>query len=352
MTPRQRIQAALAYRPVDKIPLRVLPVDGGLHEHGQRLLDLIRACGHDFGTFDHVRLPAPPPATDFDADGRYHAFRTDEWGTRWEYRIFGVWGHPVSWPIRDLADVDAYQAPPPPTAPQGPELESARRTAAAHKRLYFLQEFCGQLFERLHFLRPFEELLMDLAADEPRLHTLADKVLLHLAGAAARALAIGADGIQVGDDFGTAQSLIMSPATWRNFFKPRYRSLFAPLRAAGMEVHFHSCGMIRDILADMKDIGVTSIWPQLTLFDNGPGRQGLAELHAQCRDLGLAVELHPDRGDLMQRGTPREIRDYVLRMLDTFRTMDGGSWLYIEIDPGFPWPNVEAIFQVAMELRG
>jgi hypothetical protein len=53
----------------------------------------------------------------------------------------------------------------------------------------------------------------------------------------------------------------------------------------------------------------------------------------------------------MQRGSPGEVRDYVLRMLDDFRTADGGSWLYIEIDPGFPWPNVEALFKVAMEVR-
>jgi hypothetical protein len=54
----------------------------------------------------------------------------------------------------------------------------------------------------------------------------------------------------------------------------------------------------------------------------------------------------------MQRGTPAQIRDYVLRLLDTFDTANGGSWLYIEIDPGFPWKNVEALFSVAREVRG
>jgi hypothetical protein len=344
MTPRQRVQAALAYRPVDKVPLRIHPAEGGLHEHGQKLLDLMRACGHDFGPLDSVKLPPPPPPEDFDPDGRYHAFKTDAWGTRWEYRIFGVWGHPVSWPIRDLADVDTYRMPSLPTVPQGPELAAECRRAQQHKESYFLQAFCGQLFEQMHFLRPFEDVLMDLATGEPRIGALADMVLQHVAGNAARARAVEADGIQVGDDFGTSQSLIMSPATWRSFFRPRYQALFAPLRAAGLEVHFHSCGMVRDILPDMKELGVTSIWPQLALYNP-------AQLHAQCRDLGLAVEIHPDRGRLMQQGTPVEIRGYVLGMVDVFRTMEGGSWLYIEIDPGFPWRNVEALFNVAMELR-
>ena len=65
----------------------------------------------------------------------------------------------------------------------------------------------------------------------------------------------------------------------------------------------------------------------------------------------MAVQLHPDRGELMQHGTPSEVRDYVLRLLDIFDTAHGGSWLYIEIDPGSPGQNVEALFNVAMEAR-
>ena len=99
------------------------------------------------------------------------------------------------------------------------------------------------------------------------------------------------------------------------------------------------------MLEDFRELGVDVLWPQLTAFD-------LPDLARRCRQLGLAVELHPDRGDLMQHATPASIRDYVRRMLDTFETPAGGSWLYIEIDPGFVWPNVEALFEVAMELRG
>ena len=39
------------------------PFAGGLYEHGQKLLDLMRACGHDFGDPLLMRLPDPPPAT-------------------------------------------------------------------------------------------------------------------------------------------------------------------------------------------------------------------------------------------------------------------------------------------------
>jgi hypothetical protein len=88
-----------------------------MYEHGQKLLDLALECGHDFGDVQLMRLPDPPPTSDFDSDGRYHAIRTDDWGTTWEYRIFGIWGHPIGWPLNDLFALDNWQAPePPPTA--------------------------------------------------------------------------------------------------------------------------------------------------------------------------------------------------------------------------------------------
>jgi hypothetical protein len=97
-------------------------------------------------------------------------------------------------------------------------------------------------------------------------------------------------------------------------------------------------------MADLAEVGVRAIWPQLPLYDH-------RELARRCRDLGLAVQLHPDRGALMQHGNPARIRDYVLGLMDEFDTPHGGSWLYVEIDPGFPWVNVEALFRVAMEVR-
>ncbi len=112
MLPRERIQAALDFKPVDKIPLQIFAAPGGLYEHGQKLVDLIKACGHDFGDFQDLVLPAPPGPEDFDPDGSYHAIKTDDWGTTWEYRIFGVWGHPVQWPLNDLAHLPAYTRPP------------------------------------------------------------------------------------------------------------------------------------------------------------------------------------------------------------------------------------------------
>jgi len=343
MLPRERVETALLFRTPDRIPLQIAPSPAGLYEHGQKLLDLARACGHDFGDAGQMKLPDPPPAADFDPDGRYHAIRTDAWGTIWEYRIFGVWGHPIGWPLNDLSALDSWRGPePPPTA--GLQFEEARAAAERHKQKWYLIGEGGALFETLRWVRRFELILMDIEDDTAEINRIAEIINAYNKALARHALLLGCDAVAFGDDLGTQNALMISPAAFRRFFKPRYNELFDPIRRDGRSVFFHTCGQVTDVLEDLREVGVTALWPQLPLYD-------LKELARRCRELGIAVQLHPDRGDLMQRGSPRQVRDYVLRLLDTFDTAHGGSWLYIEIDPGFPWANVEALFSVAMEVR-
>jgi uroporphyrinogen decarboxylase len=343
LLPRERVETALAFRTPDKIPIQVHPSPAGLYEHGQKLLDLMRACGSDFGDHALTTMPEPPKAEDFDADGRYHAIRTDAWGTTWEYRIFGVWGHPIAWPLNDLSALDTWHAPdPPPTG--GPAWEEARRAADAHRREWYLIADVGSLLETLRWVRRFESILMDIQDDTPEINRIADIISAYDGELLRSALSLGSDAVQLGDDLGSSSALMFSPEIFRRFLKPRYRRLFQPALDGGTRVFFHSCGMTLPVIEDLREVGVTALWPQLPLYD-------LADLARRCRDLGMCVQLHPDRGDLMQRGTPAQIRDYVRRLLDVFDTAHGGSWLYIEIDPGFPWVNVQALFSAAMEAR-
>lgn len=343
MLPRERIQNALAFRTPDRIPLQIHPSPAGLYEHGQKLLDLMQSCGNDFSDPLLTRLPDPPGPEDFDEDGRYHAIRMDAWGTTWEYRIFGIWGHPINWPLNDLSALPGWKAPDPP-ATTGPAFQAARAAADLHGKMWYLVGDAGSLFEALRGVRRFEYILMDIEDDTPEINRIADIINAYNKGLVRYALLLGADAVAFGDDLGTQNALMISPDAFRRFFKPRYKELFAPMLQAGKRIFFHSCGQVAAALEDLRDVGVSALWPQLPLYD-------LAELAHRCRDLGIAVQLHPDRGDLMQRGTPGRIRDYVLRLLDVFDTAHGGSWLYIEIDPGFPWRNVEALFSVAMEAQ-
>jgi hypothetical protein len=342
MNPRDRMQAALAFQPVDKVPLQIHPSPAGLFEHGQKLLDLMLACGHDFDDQSGLALPVVPP-DEFDSDGRYHKIRVDEWGTTWEHRLFGVWGYRTGYPLADISKLANYRLPELARL-AGQELERQAAAGAALRRNYYHAGGGASLFETMQSLRPFEDVLIDIAQDTPEINRLADLLLDYNLRIVENALATGVDAVGVGDDFGTQQALMISPRTWRRFFLPRYRALFAPVKQAGKRIFFHSCGQIDAILDDLRLAGADAIWPQLPLFD-------LPALARRCRALGLVVQLHPDRGELMQRAAPHQVREYLLRLVETFDCLAGGSWLYLEVDPGFPWANVQAMFETVMELR-
>ncbi len=342
MTSRERVKAALRFQPVDRVPLQYYNTPVGFYEHGEKLNNLYASLPGDFAPFVRQPIPMPPPE-DFDAAGRYHAFRTNEWGARIEYRIFGIAGIVRDHPLSDLSKLDAYRFPS--GAPlSGAAFERERARIAAHQREYFACVGAGSLFERLKELRPDEDVLCDIALGEPGICTLADRIVEYDASYVELAVKTGADAISFGDDYGAERAMLLSPDLWRQFFKPRLKELFRPAVDAGLDVIFHSCGMILPILDDLRDVGATAIWPQLPLYD-------MESFAARCRALGLAVAVHTDRANTMTYGTPAQVRALVEREYEAFRMHAGGAWFYVEADNGFPFENIRALVETIAQFR-
>ena len=344
MTGRERVKAAIAFKPVDRAPLQYLATSIGFYEHGEKLNDLYATLPGDFGPFVRSPIPVLPPE-DFDADGRYHTFTRDEWGTVWERRIYGLWGMPSEYPLAgaNAQATAAYRFPERATH-SGEDIARERIEVTKLQQLYYTMHGGGSLMERLRGLLPEEELLMGIAADEPHINALADRIVEYHAPDISHAIEVGTDCLSFGDDYGTERGLLMNPAMWRRFFKPRLRHLFEPAVRAGLDIHFHSCGVITPIIPDLREVGVTSIWPQLPAYD-------MEELAALCRAEHLAVAIHTDRANIMTNGTPAQVRELAKREFDTFRMMEGGSWFYVEVDNGFPFANIEALVETIAQWR-
>jgi hypothetical protein len=344
MLPRERVINALEFKPVDK-PALDCDISGvGLYEHGEKIRELFKSIGSDFNPISEAPIPQPPTDA-VDQQGRYLEYRTDEWGVEWVYRIFGIQGHPSRRPLDDWANLKEYRLPPvAPARDNREEFDWICRDLAEQRKTYFRRTGWVSLFEKMESLRRFEDILMDLYDDVPEIHELADRITRRSQQEIDNFLAYGFDAVQFGDDFGTQRGMMISPEIFRSFFKPRYAELMKPIKAAGKKVLFHSCGYIWPILEDLKEIGVDGIWPQLNAYD-------LKELAARCRDLGLAVAIHPERSNLMTKGTPDEVRRTMYQYAEIFRPCDGGSWFYLEIDNGFPYENIEAMVRVVRELR-
>ena len=342
MTGRERVKRAMHYQSVDKAPLQYYYCPVGYYEHGEKLNDLYQSLPGDFEPFRRMPIPCPPKE-DFNARGEYDVRRRDEWGTLWSHRIFGIAGIAVEYPLADWEALKSYDFPRH-TPLSAAEKAALREQTAQHQQELYCMMGGGGLFEWLKQMRCDEDVLCDLMEDEPLIHKIADMRLDWCRELVTRAIEAGADGIALGDDFGTERAMLISPALFRRFFKPRYAELLRPAVQAGLDIHFHSCGQIAPILEDLAELGVTSIWPQLPLYD-------MQSLHTRCKSLGLAVAIHTDRAVTMTSGTPQQVRDLVRREYDTFCMGDGGSWFYVEADNGFPFENIEALVTTIAEYR-
>jgi len=341
MLPRQRVIAALETSGPDGPPLYVsAPTPGVLCEQGDRLTQLLRDYPQDFGDLSNLGVPPCPPHA---FDGQFHDTVVDIWGVTWEYRIFGLHGHPKARPLDDLDGLDSYQPPPPPPL-EGPQFEALCATARTHKKTYYLLAGWVTIFEVLHAVRKFEDVLMDLADDAPYVHRIADMIVEYDEAWVRQMLAYGADGILFADDWGTTSGPMVSLECWRSFFKPRYERLIAPVRAAGRHVFVHTCGHTEWLWDDLADLGISALWPQLTANDN-------ARLAQWCRRRGVALLAHPDRANLMPGGTPQQVRGEVRRIVRTFGSPEGGLMVNGEVDRGFRIENVHALYDEVFAAR-
>ncbi len=345
MTPKERFFAALEFKSPDKPALEYYYTDVGYAEHGERLIRLYERYPGDTAPFiptDPASLPKPDPA-DFLPDGSYFKRTTDTWGTVWEYRIFGRIGHAVEFPLDDLESAADYQFPEHPllNSQTSREFTSYKEKYGAH---YPIRYSVPGMFEKLIALRSFEDVLADLASEEPLLYAFTERLCEYIIEEIRLAASHGADIIFMGDDYGTEQSLLISPALWRSFFKPFLKRVGDEVKSHGMKLCFHSCGQVWDIMPDLKEIGADSIWPQLPLYDYG-------KLSARLRELKLALCMHIDRGELMQHGTKEQVKAEVKRLYEAFRPDLGGAWFYFEADQGFPYSNLEALAEGIAEFR-
>jgi uroporphyrinogen decarboxylase len=334
MLPRERVFAALEHRAPNAVAVEYHASPAGFFQHGGRLQRLWIAHPDDFGPVGRFQIP----------EGCEGAREwTDDWGVTRREEVFGAGGIAIKRPLDDWIQWPDFRAPALP-AMSGPGFEAERARAEAHREQFFLKSGWISLFELMHSLRRFEDVLMDIATGSPEIHALADRITEYHLGYVQYLLARGVDAVQFGDDFGTQSDLMLSPRMWRRFFAPRYATLIRAIKQAGAKVFFHTCGKAQALLEDIAGLGVDAIWPQLNAYD----ARWLARF---SRESKIAVALHPDRGALMIRSSADEVRRYVGTLVEIFEVDRGGAWFYVEVDRGFPFDNVVALTRTIAELR-
>lgn len=188
-----------------------------------------------------------------------------EWGFRWE-KVDETMGQPREPVLKSREDLENL------ARPDAGDKSRFSETAGIMERFgrdkYYLASLVLTGFTVMTFLKGFSETLEDLYLDRGSAEKLADAVFGFEEDVIRQCAAYGFDGVAFFDDWGTQKNLIVSPSLWRDFFKPRYKRQFDLVHDCGMDVYFHCCGYILDIIPDFIEIGVDMLnVSQPNIFD-------------------------------------------------------------------------------------
>ncbi len=316
MTSKERVCRTIDFASPDRVPLLYFNKD-------KELSDVVLL---PFGKADSFHDPDP---------------EVTEWGYVWE-KIDGTMGQPKDHPLKSWDDFDAF-VPPDPDAPG--RFEALPALIGKNRDKYLIGDLVITGFNIVTFIRGFENTMVDMVLEPENFERLLDMVFAYESRIADHFLAHGVDAIYYGDDFGSQQSLLMSPALWREFIKPRYERQFARVHAAGKHVYFHCCGQISEILPDLVEIGADVLnLNQPDIF----GIEALATFKGR-----VCFNCPVDHQTVAIHGNRDEIRAYVKRLYETLGGPEGGYFGYIEeySSIGMSAANYEAITEAFEDLK-
>ncbi len=338
MDNRENWLRAVEFRYPEWIPCRVEISPLPWQQYGAAVEQIVLA---------HPKVFAPFEAGSRDYDemppGHKAGHHRDNWGCLWHIVEEGMVGQVVEHPLGDWGALATYKPPDPlTTAMWGKrDWEEAERVLA-HEREHGRVAWgnAESLFDRMYFLRGFDNLMIDIAEDSPQLYRLVEMVEAYARKLAQHWIELGVHLVSFHTDLATQRGLMMSPAAFRRVLKPMFKRLFRACRDAGVHVYLSSDGRVLDIVDDFIDCGVSVHDPQL--------RANTLDGIARAYKGRLCAEVDLDRQGIPHM-TPAEIRRMVKDVTVQMRSPEGGLMLVGYVyGADIPLENIEALAE-AME---
>lgn len=206
--------------------------------------------------------------------------------------------------------------------------------------------FGGNLLECGQFLYRNDGFFLLLAGEPDKADDFLEKlVTLHLRNLERFLRLVGPsiDVIVFGDDLGMQTGPQMSPAMYREFFKPRHARLWKRSKelAPHARIMLHCCGGVRELLPDLIEAGLEAINPvQITCHG--------MEAAQLKKDFGRDLTFWGggcDTRQILPHGTPREITEHVRAQVKLLQP--GGGFVFQQVHnilANVPPPNVVAMY--------
>ena len=204
----------------------------------------------------------------------------------------------------------------------------------------------GELFETAWRLRGFNQFMLDLTLNPELVHTLLDQLTAMTVATALVLTRAGVDILGLDDDLGAPQHMLIGPATWRKFLKPRVETIIRACHAVNpdLKIFYHSDGYIEPVIPELIEIGVNVLHPvQPDVMDPAGLKARYGDRLAFWGTVGTQMTWgHPNAAAIRA-----EVRERI-------ETVGKGGGLIIgpayDLEPNIPWENILAFFQAVDEL--
>jgi uroporphyrinogen decarboxylase len=375
MTPRERVLTALAHEEPDRVPI-VVGVSNATGIKARPYRELAALLGLDpgdayiydwpelgtvlpteailerLGTDVRPVLDAFPAATlRRNRERPPHDPFIDDWGSG-QVEVSEDHWFPSVHPLREADTLDAIERYPWPDMDDPSRVAHVREAAAALAAdgRYAIMATPWLLFplERAFAMQGMDTFLLNMAmvpefaeALLRRIASLCQQLMGHFLGP-------NVDIINIGDDLGMEQSLLMSPAMYRRILKPIHAEYIAFIRErTTARVFFHTDGDVFDLLDDLVEIGVDIVNPVQTSAGRMSDLAGLKARYGDRVSFCGAI----DTKRVLPTGTAAEVRAEVGRVIRELGP--GGGYLVAAVHTimdDVPAENILAMVDAAQEL--
>ena len=294
-----------------------------------------------FGKPDHVPCENEGILHQFSFEGIVkQADWTDSWGIEWKVSIVGTVPFPVRYPLVDLERLEEYQFPDPDKLVLSDD-DKYKLNSADHGEKLIIGQMSYLLFERAWALMGMENFLMALITHPKECHMLLHSIAGYARKVFDRYMELGADAISFSEDLGSQKALMMSPQMFREFFLPEYKYCFENVLKEKKIINFHSCGCVDAIAEDLASIGVTILNPvQASANDLKKIKKDTKGRMALKGGINTA---------LIMTGTPEEVRNEVIRVMEILKPSGGYICAPDQHLPNMPEENMQMLWRTAKE---
>lgn len=297
---------------------------------------LARDFEWDFDGPDTVLKEQPSTKGDPYAVGEY----VDEWGCIFTNIHRGVIGE-VKQPIvedDDWGDAGRIHIP---EELLSFDVDQLNRSCEKKQDKFLMSGCCPRPFEQLQFIRGTADLYMDLMDPSPKMLEFMKRMHDFYSRLMEKWAKTDVDALNMMDDWGSQNDLLISPQLWDEYFAPMYRDYIEIAHQHGKKIFMHSDGNILRIIPKLIDLGLDAVNSQLFCM----GLENLAPYKGKITFWGEI-----DRQHLLPEGTTADIDRAVEAVYNTL-WKDGGCIAQCEFGPGAKPENVYRVYKAWEQIR-